>query len=473
MGRSLSTPGDEPDGRFVHKASGATVTIYHRDGAIHHKIEERGLTADYPIAYAIGFGTVGRSYLIELGGHFFQSPAAFYSARGDWDASPGYESERVLDFTRAITSDCLVCHAGSVLSVNAGAASHTILAPIGCERCHGNGEKHLRNPVPGTIVNPAKLANRERDSVCEQCHLESATVVLNPNKYWWDFRPGERLEEVEAHYIYKTTGSMLPPIGAVSQAEELALSACARGSAGKLWCGSCHDPHGAPVDRKRQVREVCESCHPTAQVASIHKTSPEECVSCHMPRRQAVDVSHAAITDHRIMKGLSDIYDGNWQKTLVAWHDPDPKLAARDLGLAYFNVGKREGSARDFEKAFQELSSVPAADRDTAVFAALGYMLLGTGGAEAAVQFFQRATGAQPSSAEYWLDMGVAQNAAGDPAAAIESFRRSIQQNPYDYRPYQALSDLYKSQKQPDQSRAAIDSFLRLVPQSISLRLRP
>jgi predicted CXXCH cytochrome family protein len=471
MGRSLSTPGDEPDGRFIHKASGATVSIYRQDGAMRHKIEERGLTADYPIAYGIGFGSVGRSYLIELGGHFFQSPAAFYTARREWDASPGYEGERVLDFTRAITSDCLVCHVGGVITTTLGRASKTMLTPISCERCHGDAAGHLKNPVPGTIVNPAKLAIRERDSVCEQCHLESATVVLNPNKYWWDFRPGERLEQVEAHYIYKTTGSALPSIGAVSQAEELALSACARGSGGKLWCGSCHDPHGAPADRKRQIREVCEGCHAPAQVASIHKTPQEECVSCHMPRRQAVDVSHAAITDHRIMKRWSDVYNGSWEKTLVAWHDPEPGLGSRDLGLAYFNVAKREGSAKDFEKAFAILSALPGGRADAAVSAAVGYMLLGTGRAGAAVERFQQATEEQPGSAEYWLDLGVAQNAAGQGALAVESFRRSIQENPYDYRPYQALSDLYKSQKQPIQSQEAIDQFLRLAPQNVSLRL--
>lgn len=473
MGQSLSAPGTEPDGQFVHKASQSTVTIYRRDGVVHHKIEEHGLAADYPVAYAVGFGTVGRSYLIELGGHLFQSPAAFYTARSEWGASPGYEASRVLDFTRSITSDCLVCHAGGVKA----SGSKTLVTPIGCDRCHGNGEAHRQRPVPGSIVNPAKLGLRERDSVCEQCHLESATVVLNPGKYWWDFQPGQRLERVEAHYVYRTAGGEQLPIGAVSQAEQLALSACLRGSRGKLWCGTCHDPHGEPAaDRKRQIREVCESCHAPGQVLSIHKsvagiTPNDDCVACHMPRRQAIDVSHAAITDHRIAKRPAEIVPAVQQKVLAAWHEAEPEVQRRDLGLAYFNTAKRESSGADFEKAFGLLSGLGAGEQDAGVSAALGYMLLGTGRAAMAVARFQRAADAQPGSAEYWLDLGVAQNAAGDSVSAIASLRRSITADPYDYRPYKALSDLYKGRQEPEESQAAVQEFLRRVPQSITMRL--
>lgn len=435
---------------------------------MHHKIEERGLSADYPIPYSIGFGSVGRSYLIELDGHFFQSPAAFYTKRSEWDSSPGYETERILDFTRPITSDCLICHADAVNKTNPAA-----LSPIGCDRCHADGENHTRHPFPGSIVNPSKLAIRERDSVCEQCHLESATVVLNPNRYWSDFHPGERLEQIETHYVYRAaTGNQLP-IGAVSQAEQLALSACARGSAGTLWCGTCHNPHGEPADRRLQIKQICESCHQPAEVASIHKTTPDDCVSCHMPRRQAVDVSHAAVTDHRIAKHPAEISGENIPKILTAWHDPAPDLANRNLGLAYFNVAKREASVDDFRKALALLSAVPAVQDDPAVCAALGYILLGSGRAQLATLWFQRALAHQASSAEYWLDLGVAQNAAGDSISAIASLRHGIQQDPYDYRPYKALSDFYKSHDQAVKSQAAADEFLRIVPQSIFMRIRP
>ncbi len=437
-----------------------------------HEIQERGLSAAYPIAYAIGAGKVGRSYLIELGGHFFQSPAAYYTTHAEWNASPGYERERVLDFSRPITSDCLVCHAGAVHAGAAQGQTQTAeLTPISCDRCHGAGENHRRHPVPGTIVNPAKLAVRERDSVCEQCHLEGATVVLNPGKYWWDFRPGEALEEVETHYVYRTHKDQQLSIAAVSQAEQLVLSACWRGSVGKLWCGTCHDPHGEPVDRREQMKQTCESCHPALQLAATHHPGEDDCVACHMPSRRAVDVSHAAVTDHRIARRPGSMAEAKTGKFVAVWHDPKPDFAERNLGLAFFNTARQQQSAEDFQHAFNLLSKLPASQDDADVSAAKGYMLLGSGHTHEAIECFERSVRYSPEKAEYWLDLGVAEDSAGDVIAAVQAFRRSIESDSYDYRAYRALAALYRRTNRNEQAQSVIEEFLRVVPQSILMRL--
>ncbi len=467
MARSLGAPLNEPPGEFRHTASGSTVQVFWKNGTMHHKVEERGLSADYPIAYAIGYGKVGRSYLIELGGHFFQSPAAYYTAHSEWNASPGYESDRVLDFSRSITADCLSCHAGAVMPES----QQTTLSSISCDRCHGPGENHRQHPYPGTIVNPAKLPVRERDSICEQCHLEGATVVLNPDKYWWDFRPGEALEEVETHYVYRTQQNQQLSIAAVSQAEQLALSACLRGSGGKLWCGTCHDPHGEPANRKEEMRQICESCHPAAQLVSTHNSNQHDCVACHMPKRQAVDVAHAAITDHRIAKRPKSLVNANAGTFLVAWHDPKAEFAQRDLGLAFFNTARQYRSTNDFQRALNFLSKLPTAQDDAEVSAAKGYILLGSGKTRDALECFERCVRASPKSAEFWLDLGVAEDASGNVPAAIDSFRRSIENAPYDYRPYKALASLYERANQREQNQSVVNEFLKLVPQSILMRL--
>lgn len=466
MARSLGTPAAEPAGTFRHRASGSTVRVSWKNRAMYHQVQERGLSAEYPIAYSIGDGKVGRSYLVELGGHFFQSPAAFYSAHSEWNASPGYESDRVLDFTRAITSDCLFCHAGSVKPVGA----HTQLTEIACDRCHGPGDNHRLHPAPGTIINPAKLRVRARDSVCEQCHLEGATIVLNPARYWWDFRPGEDLEEIETHYVYRSADPK-HPIAAVSQAEQLALSACWRASNGKLWCGTCHDPHGEAVNRKQQMKEICNSCHSSLQLTSTHKPDQEDCVACHMPSRKAVDVSHAAVTDHRIARRPASPVQAEASGSLVAWHEPNPAIAQRNLGLALFNVARRNHSLPEFQQAFGLLSKLPDNQKDAAVFAAEGYMLLGSGHAQAAVQCFRHSARNDPEKPEYWLDVGVAADNAGNASASAEALRRCIEADPYDYRPYKALSNLYKRMNQPERSQSVVSEFLQLVPQSIVMRL--
>lgn len=463
MGQSVSKPHHDAPGQFSHAPSGSVVRIYQKDGALHHSVTTKGLIADYPISYAIGHGIVGRSYLIELGEHFFQSPASYYTSRSEWGPSPGYEQERLLSFSRSVTGDCLSCHVGSIKQAD--------LVPITCERCHGPSQQHLERPVPGSIVNPSRLTGRVRDSVCEQCHLEGATVILNPRKTWWDFKPGQALESVETAYVYPADADSKP--AAVSHAEQLANSACLRGSAGKLWCGTCHNPHGERVDRKADIQRICGSCHPSSQLATTHQADANDCVSCHMPRRQATDIAHAAITDHRILRRPNETEPPSRRKDeLTAWHVPEPALVDRNFGLALFNVGKQTRSVADLQKSFALLSHVPGPQNDPAVAAALGYLLLGSGQAGKAVQSFAQATADEPSSCEYWLDLGVAQEAAGNATAAESSLRRSIQNDPYDYRPYQALAEFYSNLDQPARAEAVLAEFQRLVPQNLVFRAR-
>ena len=82
---------------------------------------------------------------------------------------------------------------------------------IRCDRCHGLGEDHARRPSAGNIVNPAKLPAAARDSICEQCHLEGETRMLNPGKRWLDFRPGEPFEQVAVTYLAAQQGGLATP----------------------------------------------------------------------------------------------------------------------------------------------------------------------------------------------------------------------------------------------------------------------
>jgi len=102
--------------------------------------------------------------------------------------------------------------------------------------------------MSGSIVNPAKLSPARRDSVCEQCHLAGAARVLNPGKSFTDFHPGELLENVFTTYVAALPARDAEALKVVSHAEQLARSRCARESQGRMWCGTCHDPHVQPAD---------------------------------------------------------------------------------------------------------------------------------------------------------------------------------------------------------------------------------
>ncbi len=143
--------------------------------------------------------------LQQVGSDLFQSPLSFYSAKRQWDVAPGYEDDPAPDFTRPVTAECLACHSGEPKplqnTLNSYANPPFRNMAITCAKCHGNSEAHLKNPIPGTIINPAKLAAPARDSICEQCHLSGETRVPNPGRHITDFIPGERLEDNFTIYV--------------------------------------------------------------------------------------------------------------------------------------------------------------------------------------------------------------------------------------------------------------------------------
>lgn len=186
MGRSVSDPNITATGRLHHGASGSTITVELRGGNMWHRAERRGLIASYPFAYSVGAGFVGYSHMLRIGEYLFQSPVPFYtksnfvgrhtrlrvgSAPGFY--SPDYDRVSVLPYGFALP---------------AARASNRFkdppFTPISSDRCHGSARQHLSNPVPRSIANPAKLPHIERDSVCEQCHLEGVARILNPGLNW-------------------------------------------------------------------------------------------------------------------------------------------------------------------------------------------------------------------------------------------------------------------------------------------------
>ena len=395
MGSSLGAPSVLTEGRIVHKLSGSTLTIQRRDAVLEHSVERRGVVAKYPFAYSVGAGIVGYSYMIRLGQYLFQSPVSYYTQTKSWDLTPGYETELHPDFTHEISSGCLFCHAGSVNLV--GGTTNQFrdppFTPISCARCHGSSAAHLRNPVPGSIVNPAKLVSNRRDSVCEQCHLEGEMRILNPGRDWWDFQAGQGTESVFVTYVMTDSRGKLR---AVSQSELLAQSRCARESGGRLWCGTCHDAHDVAQNRVQAVTKVCLSCHSDLFTAGRHQVV-DECVSCHMSRLRPTNVAHSAVTDHSIPRKPRGQQpgEGDANPELKTWREPDAPFVRRDLGLAYFELAAARHATPDVLHAYQILSKLPVAERqDPAVEADLGSILLAQGYADLAVQLFWACVGA-------------------------------------------------------------------------------
>lgn len=475
MGRSLGQPGEEPSGQFVHAVSNSRFSIEWSGSRIVQRVDRDGLTAGYPIAYAIGSGTHARAYLIRLGDHLFQSPLGYFAGRG-WGMSPGYENSKDPDFYRPVTPDCLVCHAGRARPVRW--TFNTYQNPpfeeeaITCDRCHGPAEAHLRNPVPGSIINPARLASRARASVCEQCHLSGEERIPNPGKQLSDFRPGEELEEV--YSVYVAAGSRDPrsanPLKVISQAQQLALSACARQSHGKLWCGTCHDPHEQPANPKTYFRTRCLTCHGTALGKSHPKPAPD-CIGCHMPRRPVSDGAHTVFTDHRITRRPPEATAGASALaplSLVAWRDPPGALAKRNLGLAEIRLGERLESFPLVKQGFQSLSDcLDDFPNDPAVLTGIGNALLVVGQGRDAAAAFEQAVQIEPHDALHYLHAGLAWKRAGENEKAIADLEKAVELDPLLEQPYLELARVYSGVQDSSGLRRTCERYLKAFPGSI------
>jgi len=418
----------------------------------------------------VGAGIVGYSYMVRLGRYLFQSPVSYYTQTTSWDLTPGYETDPHLDFTHQISSGCLFCHTGSVNLM--GGTSNQFgdppFTPISCERCHGSPAAHLKDPVLGSIVNPAKLAASRRDSVCEQCHLEGEVRVLNPGRDWWDFQAGQTAESVFVTYLRTAARGTLR---AVSQSELLAQSQCARQGAGRLWCGSCHNPHGNEQNRAQALRKVCLSCHSDLFAAGRHQAAAE-CVSCHMPRLRPTNVAHSAITDHSIPRLPRTQQPEAAHVVPTAWREPDAALVRRDLGLAYFDLAASTHAAPDLQQAYQILSQLPLQERqDPAVEADLGSILLAQGQANLAIQLFAHASTQERSNARYVYCLGAALERAGKTEEGVKELKRSIELDPSQPDAYLELAQFYRKAGNEAESRKVLREYLRFMPQNIQLRL--
>jgi len=441
MAHSLRRPGQEPDG--IVNAHGSKITMYSTPAGYWQRWENGGDQSEYHIDWVVGSGNHASGYLVDIGGHLFQSPIAYYKSRQSYDLAPGFENQPDPDFTRPIREECVLCHSGNALDV-AGTLNE-YRAPvfpaseeaITCDRCHGPAAKHLADPRAGNIVNPAKLEPAARDSVCEQCHLFGVARVPNPGKNLSDFVPGQRAEDVF------TTYHDANPTGAfkvISHVEQLALSACARNSHGRLWCGTCHDPHNnryneandAPLQSVAYYRSVCLHCHAAKfPAAAAHPAKDSNCLSCHMPRREAKDGGHSAFTDHRIQRRPESLPDAPADSGIAAWREPSPDLRTRNLGIAYIDAGMQRKSSPFIVQGYRTLTEVQSQfSGDSDFFKWIGEaLLLAQQTAEAKIAF-ERALELDPNSPLAEAGAASPYVASGDADRAIAHLRRALALDP-------------------------------------------
>jgi tetratricopeptide (TPR) repeat protein len=316
------------------------------------------------VQYVFGSGTRGHSYLIMRDGYLFQSPISWFTQKDKWDLSPNFTREMLGG--RPVHAFCLYCHANHVTPWEG--AINRYREPIfdghgiGCERCHGPGEKHVQDPgrfdpethIDYTIVNPRKLGHAERESVCQQCHLAGEGRVLPYGRRLNDFRPGLPLDSCWSIFVETDTARHQE---AVNHVEQMYQSRCFEKSFGdnKLGCISCHNPH-EHIGADRRVpyyRNRCLQCHTDGATAPgkvgcamprdqrITENKEDSCIACHMRRYEAADIPHNASTNHRILRHPT-------QQDAAKPHAAAP--LSRNL-LQHFHNGQVENNAATLQAA--------------------------------------------------------------------------------------------------------------------------
>jgi hypothetical protein len=359
-----------------------------QDGGYLLRVTADGASAERTLDYFIGSGHTGRSYATDLDGFLFESPVSYYASNnntdGKWRISPGYERAQGVELLRPIEPACLNCHASGLQrapgSVNGYAAVPFAQPGVGCERCHGPGERHIalmhagRAGAGSGIVNPAKLDAARRDSICRQCHLSGEVRIAKTDA---PYRPGEIFSDRVAVFVLKDSAlkDSAAAMQVNSHVERLAKSACARASGSRLWCGTCHDPHAEPPEATKAAwyRERCLTCHdrkpctaPTAQ----RQARADNCVECHMPRAPVRDVQHAVYTDHSIPRrpvsaGPSGADSGAPGPLELATFEDAP-ATTREFGLAYAAMALARNDRDAGLKAFEMLRAAQAQGPDDA-----------------------------------------------------------------------------------------------------------
>jgi tetratricopeptide (TPR) repeat protein len=360
MGRSWSIPAGaeiiedySKRNTFFHEKSGYYYTMLQKDGKLFQRRHVLGSNQEpvhvheEEVTYMVGSGNHARSYLHHHpNGVITQLPVTWYSQEKRWGMSPGYDTQDHLDFTRAIPQACVFCHTAypRMLSdriEDANYFPYKLPSGIGCERCHGPGEAHVRLVSQGApqeslrkaIYNPGRDTKQAQRAVCYQCHAEVSVDslgvrILKPDREIFSYRPGQSFSDYAVQFTLR--GRNRQGFQVVQHADLMEDSRCFQLSQGQMTCTSCHDPHRKMPEKDAVVhyRQRCLDCHPSGKLL---RHTPSQlagnCVQCHMPRGVPANASHTVFTNHRI-----GIYSPKGSARASSTGSMDPELIFGDTG---------------------------------------------------------------------------------------------------------------------------------------------
>jgi tetratricopeptide (TPR) repeat protein len=419
-------------------------------------IHERFMDVDY----VMGSGNNLRMYFHDENGMLYELPLTWYVHKKRWDFSPGYREFGNLRFSRYANARCIGCH-NSFLEQSA-TANERYVKPypmgIGCERCHGPGELHVRQALekrlgglplnPPAIVNPRKLPPQQQLDVCRQCHLQGKAWALHEGSDWFDFRPGMKLESNRSVYFRATSQKEVFEVA--DSPHRLSLSRCFKESSGTLTCISCHNPHRSITTFSVEYyNEKCIRCHAVESLPGRNVSHPhsgtDNCISCHMNRTGTDNTLHGVTsTDHWIR------IDAN--KTVIDWTtlrkpaseqpltrlvpDVDAQDESRSIrrGMAYLDYHmNHDRRAAYLDSALTYLSEgLGRTPNDARGYSSLGEVRYALSQGDLARSSYLKALHLSPDYAEVHFKLGRLNTDENNLAEALRSYRQAVWLRPDD-----------------------------------------
>ena len=179
------------------------------------------------VDYFLGSGHLGTTYLFSLNRYLLESPVAYYRGSG-LDLKPGITATGQIAAALPVEPACLRCHMSAVQhsypgSMNRYQDSPFLHAGITCESCHGDTSSHVSSRGKLPTLDPMKLDDARRDSICISCHLEGDATVEKPGRSALDYKPGDLISTYLSYFVFKDKDARER---GVSEVEQFNLSLC-------------------------------------------------------------------------------------------------------------------------------------------------------------------------------------------------------------------------------------------------------
>ncbi len=268
--------------------------IYRAGGQERYVVSDGVSAMEGVVAWAMGQGAAGQTYVLEREGKLYESRVSFYNdirgLDGTLGSPAGVPKNLAEAFGREMPAvsvmECFQCHAAAGPAAGAGPAkgslawTKTLVPGVQCESCHKGAWRHAaaRSAGDGKPVRLTKLkdaSTEEISEVCGVCHRTWSHIQLNGPRGVANVR---------------------------FQPYRIVMSKCYDALDRRIGCTACHDPHNRPEGAVVNSDPACLGCHAAqagGRPAKVCKVGTKQCASCHMPKYE-LPGSHFRFTDHFI-----------------------------------------------------------------------------------------------------------------------------------------------------------------------------